>query len=145
MTRELISPIVRQVHIHDCKIQNFDDSIAIKPCNTGRCTFSNCSEHILVERLEATGVGLSIGSVRYAYIVHAKKGGEIFVSLALEKKHIFFSDPLLLQVSPSTDVNCVRNITMRDITMPDTIKGIYIKTDPGTSGSGIVSDVIYEK
>ena len=50
-----------------------------------------------------------------------------------------------LQVSPSDDVNCVRNITMRDISMPDTIKGIYIKTDPGTSGSGIVSDVLYEK
>lgn len=65
--------IVRQVYIHDSKIQNFDDSIAIKACNTGRCTFSNCSENILVERLVATGVGLSIGSVRNAHAAYAYK------------------------------------------------------------------------
>ena len=33
---------------------------------------------------------------------------------------------------PEHERACVRNITWRNITMPDTGKGIYVKTNPGT-------------
>ncbi len=47
----------RDVWIHDCSILNDDDSIAIKPCNSGAgsCPFSSCSENMLIENLVLTG------------------------------------------------------------------------------------------
>jgi len=50
------------IHIHDCKIRNFDDIVVPKPCDTN-CKLGNCTQDILVENIEAQGVGLSIGSV----------------------------------------------------------------------------------
>jgi hypothetical protein len=38
-------------------------------------------------------------------------------------------------VGPHADVNCVRNITFRNISMPGTGKGIYVKSNP-TCGVG---------
>ena len=97
------------IHIHDCVVENFDDSVCIKACNMGN-NLSKCSENILVERIEQRlGVGMSIGSV-----------------------------------GPSTQISCVRNVTFRDITFQAPIKAIYIKTDPGTDGSGIIENITYE-
>ena len=52
----------RNVHIHDCNIWNDDDCIAVKE-QSGNSRFSNCSENMLFERINASGVGLSIGSI----------------------------------------------------------------------------------
>ncbi len=41
-------------------------------------------------------------------------------------------------VPPEKDVNCVRNITFRNINMIRPLKGIYVKTNPGNEGSGII-------
>ena len=72
------------VHIHDCVIQTSDDCVAVKG-----------GSNWLVERIVATGAGLTIGS-----------GGS------------------------------AKNITFRDIVMPRTIHGLYIKTS--------ATDVLYE-
>mmetsp|Transcript_27631 Transcript_27631/g.5073 ORF Transcript_27631/g.5073 Transcript_27631/m.5073 type:complete len:189 (+) Transcript_27631:859-1425(+) len=47
-------------------------------------------------------------------------------------------------VPPNEHFNCVRNVTFSDITFHHPIKGIYLKTNPGTKGSGIISDITYE-
>ena len=100
----------RNVHIHDVQIWNDDDSVCVKPMSGGghRAT---CSENWLVERVNASGVGLTLGSI-----------------------------------SPSRQVNCMRNITFRDSLMVNTWKGIYIKTltsdDP--QSSGVIEDILYE-
>jgi hypothetical protein len=47
----------RNVHIHDCKIWNQDDCIAVKDNYKG-----GVSENMLFERIEASGMGLVIGS-----------------------------------------------------------------------------------
>ncbi|GMH75595.1 hypothetical protein TrRE_jg12991 [Triparma retinervis] len=47
----------RNVHIHDCKIWNQDDCIAVKDNIKGP------SENMLFERIEASGMGLVIGSI----------------------------------------------------------------------------------
>lgn len=44
-------------------------------------------------------------------------------------------------VPPSDAHNCVNNVTMRNVTMNNTVKGIYVKTDPGHSGTGIISNI----
>mmetsp|Transcript_94716 Transcript_94716/g.216661 ORF Transcript_94716/g.216661 Transcript_94716/m.216661 type:complete len:312 (-) Transcript_94716:85-1020(-) len=88
-----IDPNGRDFHIHDCVINNDDDSIAVKP-SSGADPVS-CSENMLIENMVLTGFGASIGSV-----------------------------------PPRADVACVRNITFRNISMPGTGKGVYIKSNP---------------
>jgi hypothetical protein len=41
-------------------------------------------------------------------------------------------------VPPEKTVNCVRNATFRNVRMIRPLKGIYVKTNPGDEGSGIV-------
>jgi hypothetical protein len=82
----------RDVHIHDCDIENFDDAVAVKPSRGGpdaspdNPVLAACTENVLVEDVKVTnGVGMSVGSV-----------------------------------PPHRDVNCVRNVTFRriDFTRP---------------------------
>ncbi len=47
-------------------------------------------------------------------------------------------------VPPRTQVNCVRNVTFANIAMDAPIKGVYIKTNPGENGSGIIDRITYE-
>lgn len=108
-----IDPSGTEFHIHDCEIENDDDSIAVK--GTDRRSLSSygmdCSRNMLIENMVLTGFGASIGSV-----------------------------------TPHADVTCVRNITFRNISMPGTGKGIYIKSNPSCSlgSTGIIEGITYE-
>ena len=52
----------RNVHLHDLKVSNFDDVVAVKASDSVYSV--NCTENVLVERVSAfIGVGLSIGSI----------------------------------------------------------------------------------
>ena len=95
------------IYIHDCEIFNADDCIAVKLQN-GASYQSDCSRNMIFERITASGLGLTIGSI-----------------------------------PPSNDISCVENIIFRDCMMDDTVKGIYMKSEPG-SGSGIISNILYE-
>ncbi|CAF4299247.1 unnamed protein product, partial [Adineta steineri] len=50
------------VWIHDCNIWNDDDCIAVKQQDLNSF-HSSCSENMLFERINASGVGLTIGSI----------------------------------------------------------------------------------
>merc|ERR1712070_672435 len=56
----------RNVHIHDCEIFNDDDCVTVKECDgeadQGGYSRSRCTENWLVERVNASGFGLTIGS-----------------------------------------------------------------------------------
>ena len=43
----------KNVHIHDCNVWNQDDCVAVK----------DGSENMLIERVNASGLGLTIGSI----------------------------------------------------------------------------------
>lgn len=47
-------------------------------------------------------------------------------------------------VPPSEDINCVRNVTFRDSAMYRPLKALYIKSNPGDVGAGIIEDVTFE-
>jgi len=97
------------IWIHDCTIWNDDDCIAVKE-QTSASFRSNCSENMLFERINASGVGLTIGSI-----------------------------------GPSPFHTCVRNITFRNSVMPNSFKGLYLKSRPGNPGdTGEITDVLYE-
>jgi polygalacturonase len=61
-----IDPKGKNIWIHDCIIQNADDSVAVKPLYSGRDINSripDCTRNITVENMVMTGFGASIGSV----------------------------------------------------------------------------------
>jgi len=82
----------RNVWIHDCSVWNQDDCFCVK----------DDSQNMLFERISASGLGLTIGSI----------GG-----------------------------STVKNITFRDVYMPHTYKGVYIKF---RAQGGLIQDVLYE-
>lgn len=47
-------------------------------------------------------------------------------------------------VPPKNKANCVRNVTFRNIVFEKPLKAIYIKTNPGDQGSGIIENILYE-
>lgn len=47
-------------------------------------------------------------------------------------------------VPPNVNVNCVRNVTFRNINFIDPFKAIYVKTNPGNTGTGIIEGITYE-
>mmetsp|Transcript_16519 Transcript_16519/g.22603 ORF Transcript_16519/g.22603 Transcript_16519/m.22603 type:complete len:144 (-) Transcript_16519:130-561(-) len=46
-------------------------------------------------------------------------------------------------VPPNGDVNCVKDVVFRNIVMNKPLKGIYIKSNPGTNGMGLVQNISY--
>ena len=62
-----IDPSGIDFYIHDVKIYNDDDSIAVKPSQRGSVgvdgTEYDCSQNMLMENMELVGFGASIGSV----------------------------------------------------------------------------------
>uniref|UniRef100_A0A0G4GQ61 Pectate lyase superfamily protein domain-containing protein n=1 Tax=Chromera velia CCMP2878 TaxID=1169474 RepID=A0A0G4GQ61_9ALVE len=46
-------------------------------------------------------------------------------------------------VPPNENDHCIRNVTFENITFDSPFKAIYIKSNPGSSGTGIVEDITY--
>jgi hypothetical protein len=108
-----VDPIGKDIWIHDCIIQNADDSIAVKPSKRGRhyTRIPDCTSNITMSNLILTGFGASVGSV-----------------------------------GPIKSHNCVDHITFRNITMPGTAKGIYIKSNGASciNQSSQITNILYE-
>jgi hypothetical protein len=47
-------------------------------------------------------------------------------------------------VPPHSKHNCVRNIHFKNVTQHVPIKAIYVKSNPGNEGTGIIENIIYE-
>jgi len=47
-------------------------------------------------------------------------------------------------VPPELGCNCVKNITFRNVRMIRPLKGIYVKTNPGDQGTGLIQDIYYK-
>ena len=105
-------------------VENFDDVVAVKPCN-GDCDMPTntaaaadnnndevvCTENILSEDFKVfLGVGLSVGSVH----------------------------------PHSPDPNCIRGVVFRRSAFYLPFKAVYVKTNSGEDGYGSVTNVTYE-
>jgi hypothetical protein len=108
-----IDPIGEDIWIHDCIIQNADDSVAVKPLKRGRnnTRLPDCTNNITLTNLVLTGFGASVGSV-----------------------------------GPVENHHCVDNVTFRNITMPGTARGIYIKSNGAScfNESSQITNILYE-
>lgn len=47
-------------------------------------------------------------------------------------------------VPPHGGENCVRNVVFKNVHMHKPLKGIYVKSNPGTSGTGLIKNITYE-
>ena len=47
-------------------------------------------------------------------------------------------------VTPNLYVNCIRNVTFRNIKFEKPLKAIYIKANPGDNGYGLIRNITYE-
>jgi polygalacturonase len=47
-------------------------------------------------------------------------------------------------VPPNGNHACVRNVTFRNVVMDKPLKGIYVKSNPGTNGDGEITNITYE-
>lgn len=60
-----IDPLGENIWVHDCIIQNADDSVGVKPSHGGRSPsrIGDCTRNITIENMILTGFGASVGSV----------------------------------------------------------------------------------
>lgn len=57
----------------------------------------------------------------------------------------FFSVGMSIgSVPPREPANCIKDVVFRDIRMEYPIKAIYIKSNPGDTGSGLIQNITYE-
>lgn len=47
-------------------------------------------------------------------------------------------------VPPNINTACVKDVTFRNITFDNPIKAIYVKTNPGDQGDGVIENILYE-
>lgn len=83
-----------------------------------------------------------------AIAVKPQNGGSYYSScsqnMIIRNSVVNFSVGLSIgSVPPNTNVNCIKNITFDNIQMHHPIKAIYIKTNPGENGSGIIDGITY--
>jgi hypothetical protein len=109
----------------DAVIHNDDDSIAVKPSPRGQVgidgTRYDCTQNMLFENLELVGFGASIGSVPPTV---DRKCGE----RARAKRESLVTKECETNSRASLKLT-VDSITMRNITMPYSGKGIYVKSN----------------
>mmetsp|Transcript_2773 Transcript_2773/g.5697 ORF Transcript_2773/g.5697 Transcript_2773/m.5697 type:complete len:451 (-) Transcript_2773:29-1381(-) len=53
----------KDIYIHDCSVWNQDDCFTIVPSSSAGIN-AQCTENILIENVEASGLGLTVGSIR---------------------------------------------------------------------------------
>eukprot|EP00055_Hartaetosiga_balthica_P010754 m.46951 g.46951 ORF g.46951 m.46951 type:complete len:488 (+) comp7300_c0_seq1:158-1621(+) len=90
----------------------------------------------------------SIENFDDAVAVKPSHGGDISPcsqNMLIENCTVAFGVGLTIgSVPPNIQTNCVRNITFRNINSHHPIKAIYVKTNPGTVGDGIIENILYE-
>ena len=58
---------------------------------------------------------------------------------------IWYSTGLAIgSVPPHPNTNCVKNVTFRDTSMYYPLKALYIKSNPGDDGIGIIQNIVYD-
>jgi hypothetical protein len=65
--------------------------------------------------------------------------------MIIENSHVILGVGMSIgSVPPNKDVNCIRNITFRNINFTAPFKAVYVKTNSGDpNGTGIISNIVY--
>ena len=98
-------------------------------------------KNILIENVTITNFDDAVA-------VKPSSGGDMFSScsqnMTIRNAYVKFGVGMTIgSVPPNKNVNCVRNITFENITFEHPIKTVYIKSNPGDSGSGTIDSITY--
>lgn len=78
----------------------------------------------------------------------AHQGGQIAKcaeNILVENCTVYYGVGMTIgTVPPHTSHNCVRNVTFRNITFKEPFKAVYVKTNPGTNGDGLIENILYD-
>lgn len=108
-----IDPIGQNIHIHDCIVLNDDDSIAVKPPRNGKAGF------------------VMNGTIPY----------DCTRNITIENMVLTGFGASIGSVGPLESHPCVDNVTFRNIRMPGTGKGIYIKSNKSDCNGNVSSRI----
>jgi len=66
-------------------------------------------------------------------------------NITVENVLVYFGVGMTIGTVPPHDLhNCVRNVTFRNITFKHPYKAVYVKSNPGTHGDGIIENILYD-
>lgn len=66
-------------------------------------------------------------------------------NILVENAIVYFSVGMTIgSVPPNIGVHCIRNVTFRNVKMSYPFKGVYIKSNHGDEGWGIIENIFYE-
>jgi len=108
-----IDPIGQNIYIHDCIVLNDDDSVAVKPPRDGKPGF------------------VMNGSIPY----------DCTRNITIENMVLTGFGASIGSVGPHDNHPCVDNVTFRNIRMPGTGKGIYIKSNKSDCNGNVTSSI----
>lgn len=63
-------------------------------------------------------------------------------NILVEDCTVFYGVGMTIGSVPPNNLACVRNVTFRNIEFTRPFKAIYIKTNPGDSGDGIIENIL---
>lgn len=71
-------------------------------------------------------------------------GGNCTQDMLIENARVVLGVGMTIgSVPPDKGCNCIRNITFRNVHVTKALKGIYVKTNPGDEGTGLVENIYY--
>lgn len=114
-----IDPIGQDIYIHDCIVLNDDDSVAVKPPRNGKRGF------------------IMNGTIPY----------NCTRNITVENMVLTGFGASIGSVGPLESHPCVDNVTFRNIKMPGTGKGIYIKSNKSDCNGNVsssITNILYE-
>lgn len=66
-------------------------------------------------------------------------GGNCTQDMLIENARVVLGVGMTIgSVPPDVGCNCIRNITFRNVHVTKALKGIYVKSNPGDEGTGLV-------
>lgn len=114
-----IDPIGQNIYIHDCIVLNDDDSVAVKPPRNGKAGF----------------------------VMNRTIPYDCTRNITVENMVLTGFGASIGSVGPHESHPCVDNVTFRNIRMPGTGKGIYIKSNKSDCNGNVssrITNILYE-
>jgi len=84
-----------------------------------------------------------------AIVPKPSHGGKMFTdcteNILVEHCEVYFGVGMSIgSVPPNELTSCIKDVTFRDVKFHHPLKGIYIKSNPGDTGDGLIQNITYQ-
>lgn len=110
------------------------------PLNTDGIDPSGTNVHIKNVKITNYDDAVAVKPANKGY-----KVADCAANILVENCQVVYSVGMTIgSVPPNNNHACVRDVTFRNISFDTPIKAVYVKTNPGNSGSGEITNILYE-